>query len=68
MENNKMIIAGKLRKTGVFDLPLILNDYYINSKKEKSNGKVFICDVKSCDNDFINMINEHINVDIMKEN
>ena len=68
MENNKMIIAGKLRKTGVFDLPLILNDYYINSKKEKSNGKVFICDVKLCDNDFINMIKEHIDVNIIKEN
>lgn len=53
-----MIIAGKLRKTGAFELPSILNDYYINSKKEKSNGKVFICDVKSGDNDFIKMIKE----------
>lgn len=63
-----MIIAGKLRKTGVFELSSILNDYYINSKKEKSNGKVFICDVKLCDNDFINMIKEHIDVNIIKEN
>lgn len=63
-----MIIAGKLRKTGAFNLSSILNDYYINSKKEKSTGKVFICDVKSCDNDFINMIKEHIDVNIIKEN
>lgn len=58
IKNNKMIIAGKLRKTGAFELPSILNDYYIKNKKEKSNGKVFICDVKSCDNYFVNMIKE----------
>ena len=58
MENNKMIIAGKLRKTGVFDLPLILNDYYIKNKKENFTGELSICDVKSGDNDFIKMIKE----------
>ena len=58
IKNNKMIIAGKLRKTGAFELPSILNDYYIKNKKEKSTGKVFICDVKSGDNDFIKMIKE----------
>ena len=62
-----MIIAGKLRKTGVFDLPLILNDYYIKNKKENLTGELSICDVKSGDNDFINMIKEHIDVNIIKE-
>ena len=60
-----MIIAGKFRKTGAFELPSILDDYYIKNKK--STSKVFICDVKSCDNDFISMIKEHIGVDISKE-
>lgn len=54
-EKNKMIIAGKLRKTSTFELPTIL-DYYIKNKK--SNGEVVICDAKSCDNDFIKMIKE----------
>ena len=29
MENNKMIITGKFRKTGVFESLLMLKDYYI---------------------------------------
>lgn len=54
-ETNKMIIAGKLRKTSTFELPSML-DYYI--KNNNSNGKVLICDAKPCDNDFIKMIKE----------
>lgn len=53
-----MIIAGKLRKTGAFELPSILNDYYIKNKKENLTGELSICDVKSGDNDFIKMIKE----------
>lgn len=58
IKNNKMIIAGKLRKTGAFELPSILNDYYIKNKKENLTGELSICDVKSGDNDFIKMIKE----------
>lgn len=58
IKNNKMIIAGKLRKTGAFELPSIFNDYYIKNKKENLTGELSICDVKSGDNDFINIIKE----------
>lgn len=57
-----MIIAGKFRKTGAFELPSIFNDYYINSKK--SNGKILVCDAKSCDDDFVKMITNHMDMDI----
>lgn len=49
MENNKIIIAGKLRKKGTIEIPCLWNDYLADKAKNRNKIKsknLAITDIK----------------------